>query len=262
MKQIGELETGQDGGRDAPWSQVAGPLSFPVGRVDVWRLRLDHSSTAHPEAGVLSPGEIARASRFHFEKDRTRFICCRSALRCLLGDYLGVRAAELLFEYSTNGKPQLSPDQNPRALHFNLSHSGNIALIAVGTELSLGVDIEKIRPDVDAAALAERFFSPSERAGLRALPPHLRVPGFYACWTRKEAFLKATGSGLSFPLADFSVTTHPDLPPHLEDVQGDSKACQRWFLTDLQAGIPYRATLAQDRHSRLATLEMEMKRWR
>jgi 4'-phosphopantetheinyl transferase len=260
MKKIGELETGRDEGRDAPWSPAAGPLSFPVGRVDVWRLRLDQPSTARPEAGVLSPDETARASRFHFEKHRTRFVRCRSALRCLLGDYLGAQAAEVRFEYLANGKPQLAPQQNPRALHFNVSHSGNIALIAVGSELSLGVDIEKIRDDVDAAALAERFFSPRERAGLRALPAHLRVPGFYACWTRKEAFLKATGTGLSFPLADFSVTTHPDLHPHLEDVQGDNEACQRWFLTDLQAGIPYRATLALDRQSRVETLEIKMKR--
>jgi len=259
MKEIGDLETGRDGGRDAPWSQAAGPSSFPVGRVDVWRLCLDEPSIAGPETGVLSADEIARASRFHFERDRTRFVRCRSALRSLLGGYLGVRAAEVRFEYLANGKPQLATEQNPGALHFNVSHSGNLALIAVGSELCLGVDVEQIRDDVDAAALAERFFSARERDGLRALPAHLRVPGFYACWTRKEAFLKATGTGLSFPLADFSVSTHPDLLPQLEDVQGDNEACQRWFLTDLCVGSPYRATLALDRHSPLATLEMKMK---
>jgi 4'-phosphopantetheinyl transferase len=256
MKEIGEFETDRDGDPGDSWSRAAGPSSFPVGRVDVWRLSLDEPSTADTEAAVLSPDEIARASRFHFEKDRTRFARCRSALRCLLAGYLESRPAEVRFEYSTNGKPQLAPEKNPRALHFNVSHSGNMALIAVGSELSLGVDIEKIRDDVDAEALAERFFSPRERAGLRALPAHLRVPGFYACWTRKEAFLKATGTGLSFPLADFSVSTHPDLPPQLEDVEGDNEACQRWFLTDLRVGNPYRATLALDRHSRVATLEM------
>jgi len=138
-------------------------------------------------------------------------------------------------------------------LQFNLSHSAGLALIAVGAELQLGVDIEKIREEVDTAALAQRFFSPREGAGLQALPDNLRVPGFFACWTRKEAFLKATGTGLSFPLADFSVTTHPHLPPQLEDLQGDTEARQRWFFTDLSVGSAYRAALALDRRSPLAT---------
>jgi 4'-phosphopantetheinyl transferase len=253
MKKIDELETARDRPRQAPWSPAAGPSSFPAGRVDVWRLSLDHPSKAATDPGILSPDELARAGRFHFERDRARFIRCRSALRFLLAGYLESPAHEIRFEYLASGKPQLLPEQNPRALHFNVSHSANLALIAVGAELSLGVDIEKIRDDIDAAALAERFFSPRERAGLQALPEHLLVPGFFACWTRKEAFLKATGAGLSFPLADFSVSTHPDLPPQLEDLLGDAEARNRWFLTDLGVGKAYRASLALDRHSPLAT---------
>jgi len=129
-----------------------------------------------------------------------------------------------------------------------------MALIAVGSEHRLGVDIEKIRSDVDTASLAERFFSLRERAGLRALPDDLRVPGFYACWTRKEAFLKATGEGLSFPLVDFSVTTHPDLDPELEEIRGNTEARKQWFLADLSVVDGYRATVALDRSpSRLET---------
>jgi 4'-phosphopantetheinyl transferase len=236
-------------GRRSPWSEAATPPSFPVGHVDIWKLSLDEPS----KASVLSSDELARASRFHFDKDRTRFIRCRSVLRFLLAGYLGVPAAEIRFEYSSNGKPQLPPKQNPRGLQFNVSHSADVALIAVGAELQLGIDIEKIREEVDTAALAQRFFSSREGAGLQALPDHLRLAGFFACWTRKEAFLKATGTGLSFPLADFSVTTHPDLPPQLEDLQGDAEAHKRWFLTDLGVGKAYRATLALDRHSPLAT---------
>jgi 4'-phosphopantetheinyl transferase len=160
-----------------------------------------------------------RASRFHFEKDRIYFTRCRSALRSLLAGYLAIPATEIRFECLTSGKPQLAAEQNPRTLQFNVSHSANMALIAVGSERRLGVDIEKIRSEVDTASLAERFFSLRERAGLQALPDHLRVPGFFACWTRKEAFLKATGDGLSFPLVDFSVTTHPDLDPALEEIR-------------------------------------------
>jgi 4'-phosphopantetheinyl transferase len=151
-------------------------------------------------------------------------------------------------------KPQLVAEQNPRALQFNVSHSGNIALIAVGSEHPLGVDIEKIRGDVDTAALAERFFSPRERCELRALPDHFRLPAFYACWTRKEAFLKATGDGLSFPLADFSVTTHPDVDPVLEEIRGNREDPKQWFLTDLNVTEGYRATMAiEAAFSRLET---------
>ena len=213
-------------------------------RVDVWRVHLDEPSTAGSEASVLSLDEITRASRFHFEKDRTHFTRCRSALRRILADYLSIPATEIRFEYLTSGKPQLAAEQNLRALQFNVSHSANMALIAVGSEHRLGVDIEKIRGDVDITALAERFFSLRERAGLQALPDHLRVPGFFACWTRKEAFLKATGEGLSFPLADFSVTTHPDLDLQLEDIKGDTAAGKHWFLADLGVADGFRATVA------------------
>lgn len=236
--------------------QLVGPcaLEFPSDRVAVWRVDLDEPPAAVAWASVLSPDEIARASRFHFDKDRARFTRCRSALRDLLAAYLEIPAYEIRFEYLASGKPQLAAEQNPRALQFNVSHSGSMALIAVGREHRLGVDIEKIRSDVDTAALAERFFSVRERAGLQALPDHLRVPGFYACWTRKEAFLKATGAGLSFPLADFSVTTHPDLDPELEEVRGNTEGCKQWFLADLSVVDGYRATVALEHsYSRLET---------
>ena len=236
------------------WSQAPSTPAFPIGRVDVWRVRLDEPATAGAEGGVLSSDEIARAGRFHFERDRIYFTQCRSALRALLAGYLAIPATEIRFEYLTNGKPRLRAEQNPRALQFNVSHSANMAVIAVGSEHRLGVDIEKIRADVDTASLAERFFSLRERAGLQALPDHLRVPGFFACWTRKEAFLKATGDGLSFPLADFSVTTHPDLDPELEGINGNAEAGKLWFLADLSLADGYRATVALDRrHSRLET---------
>jgi 4'-phosphopantetheinyl transferase len=222
-------------------------LGVPAGRVDVWRLRLDEPAKAGSEVVVLSPDEIARASRFHFEKDRIHFTQCRSALRALLADYLAIPAAEIRFEYLTSGKPQLAAEQNPSALQFNVSHSASMALIAVGSEHRLGVDIEQIRGDVDTNALAERFFSLRERAGLQALPDHLRVPGFFACWTRKEAFLKATGDGLSFPLEDFSVTTHPDLDPEIEEIKGSTDDGKQWLLTDLSVVEGFRATVARER---------------
>jgi len=229
---------------DTLWSQAHSTPAFPTGRVDVWRVRLDEPALVSVEASALSPDEIARAGRFHFEKDRKHFTQCRSALRALLAGYLAIPATEIRFEYLTTGKPRLAAEQNPHALQFNVSHSANMALIAVGSEQRLGVDIEKIRGDVDTASLAERFFSLRERAGLQALPDRLRVPGFFACWTRKEAFLKATGDGLSFSLADFSVTTHPDLDPELEEINGNTEAGKLWFLADLSVVDGYRATVA------------------
>jgi len=246
MKDNSALAGSTKQGNDGSWPQTPSQRVFPTGRVELWTVRLDEPAKASSEASVLSADEIVRASRFHFEKDRIYFARCRSALRSLLASYLAIPATEIRFEYLTSGKPQLAADQNPSALQFNVSHSANIALIAVGSEHRLGVDIERIRSDVDTAALAERFFSLRERAGLRALPNHLRVTGFFACWTRKEAFVKATGDGLFFALADFSVTTHPDLDPELEEIQGNTDARKQWFLADLSVVDGYRATVAFD----------------
>ncbi len=245
MKEVSALGNPKLGRGDS-WSQAPSTPALPTIRIDVWTVRLDEPAPAGPGASVLSSDEIARARRFHFEKDRIHFTRCRSTLRRLLADYLVIPAAEIRFEYLTSGKPQLAAEQNPRALQFNVSHSAGMALIAIGKdkERRLGVDIEKICDEVDTTSLAERFFSLRERAGLRALPDHLCVPGFFACWTRKEAFLKATGDGLSFPLADFSVTTHPDLNPVLEEIRGNTEARKQWSLADLSVADGYRATVA------------------
>ncbi len=254
MEEVSEFAGGPRQRHEMSWSEVQSPPAFPTGRVDVWRVRLDEPTVGASEASVLSADEIARAARFHFEKDRSHFRRCRSALRRLLAGYLQIPSTEIRFKCLPSGKPELVAEQNPRALQFNVSHSANIALIVVGSEHRLGVDIERVRDDVDTMELATRFFSLRERAGLQALPNHLRVLGFFACWTRKEAFLKATGDGLSFPLADFSVTTHPDLGPSIEEIRGDTEASRQWFLADLSVVDGYRATVAFERsYSRLET---------
>ena len=238
----------------ASWSRPASPPTLSTERVDVWRVYLDEPVAANSEAGVLSRDEISRAGRFHFEKDRLHFIRCRSALRFLLADYLKSRADEVRFEYLSGGKPLLVPEQNPGLLQFNVSHSAGMALIAVCGEHRMGVDVERIREDVDTAALAQRFFSLRERTVLGTLPAQLQVRGFFACWTRKEAFLKATGEGLAFPLADFSVTTHPDNDPRLEGIKGDMRAGDKWLLAYVDVGDFYRATVAvEDTSCRLET---------
>jgi len=218
-------------------------MTLPTSRVELWNVHLGEPAKS-AATDILSADEIVRANRFHFEKDRMRFIQCRSALRSLLSRHLPIPPNEIQFQYQASGKPELEAQQNPSGLQFNVSHSADRALIAIGSQHKLGVDIEKMRSEVDTTALAERFFSVRERAGLRALPAHLRLAGFFACWTRKEAFLKATGDGLFFPLARFSVTTHPDLHPQLEEIQGNTDVHQHWFLSDITVAEGYRATVA------------------
>src|SRR5208283_6184767 len=120
-------------------------------------------------------------------------------------------------------------------------------LIAVGVQNALGVDIERVRPDVKTAELSERFFSSSERAALRSLPETLRVAAFYACWARKEAFLKAIGEGLGFPLEDFSVSVHPEKKPRIEEIKGEVNAGERWSLLDINAAPRFRSAVAVNR---------------
>jgi 4'-phosphopantetheinyl transferase len=213
-------------------------------RVDVWSVRLDQPASPAQANGILSSDELARADRFHFDRDRLHFVRCRTALRFLLGRYLSMPALEIRFEYQPNGKPELAAEQNLRRLRFNVSHSADLALIAVSADHRLGVDIENIRADVNIAKLSERFFSARERATLQALPQNLHLQAFFACWTRKEAFLKATGDGLSFPLSDFTVSTHPERSPELEEIRGDTEAAQHWFLADLIPKNGYRAAVA------------------
>ena len=244
--------TSQSRGRQSP--------SLSASHVQVWQLSLDdnHVSQAISEisaarGGLLSPDEIARAERFHFEKDRIRFTRCRSALRILLARFLNIAPEKIRFSYTTKDKPEVSADQNPRSLRFNLSHSDNMAVIAVGIGAAIGVDIERMRDSVNTADLAERFFSAREREGIRSLPEHLRFQAFYACWARKEAFLKANGEGLSFPLSDFSVSVHPETTPRIQEIKGDSNAALKWSLIDLALADGFRSAVAVERPNAHAT---------
>jgi 4'-phosphopantetheinyl transferase len=228
------------------WADRPGGLTLPVDRVDVWLVQLDEPQIAGLESDptILSEDEVARAARFHFEKDRLRFSRCRATLRVILGRYLRVPPATVHFSYSASGKPELAPDQNPQQLRFNVSHSAQMALIAVSVRWRLGVDIERVREDVNVRELSERYFSERERHSLRSLPESMLVQAFFACWTRKEAFLKATGDGLGFPLSDFSVSVHPEIDPRIEEIQGDASAASRWTVTDVRAADGFRSAVA------------------
>jgi 4'-phosphopantetheinyl transferase len=226
------------------WLRFPMPLTIPLDWIDIWRVRLDSSCEEYFAADILSCDEIARRSGFYFEEDRNYFTRCRVALRVLLAAYLAVPASEIEFQYEVGGKPQVAHRQNPHALEFNVSHSGGLGLIGFCSQRRLGVDVERIHQDNWASVLAERFFSSHERRVLRALADHRRTHGFFACWTRKEAFLKATGLGLSFPLSDFSVTADPDHAPRLEEISGNTEVAEHWSLADIGLGDGWRAAVA------------------
>jgi 4'-phosphopantetheinyl transferase len=193
---------------------------------------------------ILAPDEIARASRFYFEDDRRRFVKYRVALRILLGGYLEIQPAEIRYQYENNGKPEIALPHDSRSLRFSVSNSGGLALIAVGSGSAIGVDIEKVRPHPDFLDIARRFFSAREVQAILALSENKRQEAFFACWTRKEAYLKATGIGLLHPLSEFSVSVDPDGPAELWEVKGDPDAVTHWSLESVRPGAGYMGALA------------------
>ena len=210
--------------------------------VDVWRASLDREP-AIVEAlhALLSDDERERASRFHFARDRDRYVVGRGVLRTLLGDYADVGPELVRFRYGPQGKPRLAI-RGPR---FNVSHSGAVALYAFSSSGELGIDVELYRPEFAREHIAERFFSPTEVATLRSLPEDVQPQAFLACWTRKEAYIKARGEGLALPLDRFDVSLHPDEPAALLRTAWSTEEPAQWRFTDLSdAASGYLAAVA------------------
>jgi len=191
---------------------------------------------------LLSEDETARMMRFHFEEDRQNFIFCRSMLRILLASYLGPFPAELCFAYSAHGKPTLATSSG--SLEFNLSHSNRNFLVAIALGRKVGVDIECLNRDLNVLEIAQRFFSPTERHAIEVLPGALRHDAFFACWTRKEAFVKARGEGLSCPLDSFDVSVMPDEETVSLATRPDNSEADHWTLRSLNCFPGYKAAVA------------------
>jgi 4'-phosphopantetheinyl transferase len=210
----------------------------------VWRVRLAVDEPIEPASvWSLSSEERQRASAFHQARDRDRFIIRRMALRHLLGTYLSCTPAAISFRTGRHGKPELALPLNSDGLQFSCSHSGDLALLAITRHQKIGVDLEQHRPLPDALDLARSFFSPREFAALQQIPPALQTKAFFAGWTRKEAFVKALGLGLSFPLHRFSVSLSPDQPAQLLKLESDPGAVHRWTMQSLDVAPDYSATL-------------------
>jgi 4'-phosphopantetheinyl transferase len=178
---------------------------------------------------VLSDDEVERASRFVFDRHRNRYLAGRLALRELLGRYLDRAPSDLRFDYSAHGKPELPGE----TLRFNVAHSDDLAVIALTAQDRLGIDVERVRELPDLDDVARTVFSASELEVLGALPRDTRTQAFFNCWTRKEAFVKAVGEGLSRPLRTFDVTLRPGGEARLLQLDGSTDRAGRWSLFDL-----------------------------
>ena len=232
----------QFAGSDRSWrSGPASPVIWP-NEVHVWKIDLKAPGLSENRE-TLSKDEKARAARFRFHTDGDRFIAARSSLRTILGRYLWTRPAELKFGINPFGKPHLVV-QDKLGLRFNLSHSHEIALLALARNRDVGVDIEFMRRDFATDEVAESFFSRSEVNQLASIASELKTEAFFNCWTRKEAYIKARGEGLSFPLDQFDVSFAPDAPAALLANRRDRGEVSRWSFQALSPAPGYAAALA------------------
>lgn len=219
------------------WLSAPDPLP-PLGDdAHIWAVELDAPGW---DAGLcrarLSPDEQVRADKFKFDRDQRRYVIAHAALRDILARYTHAGAADLRFDQGANGKPKLAAAFRAGAVEFNLSHSHETALLAVNDRHEIGVDIEYAKSDFDIFAVANRFFTEREVAALRALPPALWRRGFYKCWTSKEAFLKAKGTGLSGQLDEVEIALDGESVRISASVPG-------WWLTSLDPFDGYEAAV-------------------
>jgi 4'-phosphopantetheinyl transferase len=215
--------------------------------VHVWDANVDALACLHERSDVLAEDERQRAARFHFERDRCRYIRTRTLVRCILGHYIGIAAHQIAFTYGRYGKPDLAPSTNAaveNSVRFNLAHCGGRVLCVVTDRREVGVDLERLRPVPDVEQIAAQCFSSDEFEALHSLPTDAQTLAFFRCWTRKEAYVKARGVGLNWPLNKFAVTLTPHVPAQLLYIAGDPVEAQRWSLCELTPSSDYIGALA------------------
>lgn len=203
--------------------------------VHLWSMDLAAPAwPADPAAHWLDTNERERAARFHFDMHRRRYVAAHVRMRAVLGAYVGASPETLRFEHEERGKPRLAAaagaEPAPCGITFNLSHSEDQGLLAIARGVTLGADIEVQRHLHDLEALARSHFTARELGELHDLPEARRHDGFFAAWTRKEAYVKALGAGLSVPLDSFDVALHPDRPAALRSIDGSEDTARAWTL--------------------------------
>lgn len=219
-------------------------LTLACDEVHIWHINLARGDDEVQRCRrVLAADEAERADRFYFARDKNRFTIARAAMRDILSRYTGISASEVNFSYGPKGKPELSGSLEQPEIRFNLSHSSELALLAVTRGLTVGVDIEWIKADFATGDIAERFFSVTEVQTLRSLPADQRAKAFFSCWTRKEAYIKALGEGLSVPLDSFAVSFAPGMPAALLHVNVDPGEVERWSMYNIVVRDGYKAAV-------------------
>lgn len=230
---------------DSMWRLPSSTFKLPKNDIHVWYASLNQPLASFERlALLLSVDEQARAKRFYFEKDRTRYASGRGILRSILGHYLNVEPQHIQLCYGEYGKPSLEKRYAETALNFNISHSNDLALYAIARGKSVGIDLEHIREIADMDQVVKKFFAEKEQATFYNLHPNERREAFFKVWTRKEAYLKAIGVGLSEPLHYVEVSVSPQDQPGLLSVVGTSQDASHWSLQDMASPPGYVATLA------------------
>ena len=227
------------------WSSAPKDLVLADTEVHVWRARLERPvSQVRELRDTLTDDELDRANRFSFAIDRQRFIVARATLRSILSRYLTIAPGHLRFYYNPYGKPFLDPVSHSQLLNFNLSHSGSTAVYAITRNREIGVDVERVRPGFAYEEIAERFFSANEVSILNTTPIEKKLEAFYSCWTRKEAYIKAHGKGLSRVLDSMDVSLAPWERSRLLTTKHEPLARSVWTFLDLRPGTGYTGALA------------------
>lgn len=227
------------------WQHPPRALQLSSRYIDIWRVTLDLPPVrVRKYHAMLSGEELERCARFKSEQRRREFIIGRGMLRMLIGKCLDQDPAVFDFSYSEHQKPYLHETELGAPVGFNLTHSHDLALIALTLGRDLGIDLEYLRYDVEFKALARRFFSKQESQSIEAYSNALLPEAFFACWTRKEALLKALGEGIAFGLRDFSVNVDPRIREVALETHWDPAESTRWSILNLSPGDNYTAAVA------------------
>ena len=243
------------------WSLPPRNLGLVSAEVHIWCADLDLSTTEIDElTQILSTDEREKANKFRFEKHRRRSIVTRGRLRQCLANYLNIAAEEISFEYGDRGKPSLSNHCNQSNLQFNVSHSQNLALYAFTYHHRVGVDLEYLRSCDDAAQIARRFFAPQEYKLISSVEKNKQREVFLHIWTIKEAYLKATGEGLSGSLDGVEVSFQGNKPIGLAAVGGDSQKAANWLVHSFIPAHNFIATVAVESQCK-GTQQQQIRFW-
>jgi 4'-phosphopantetheinyl transferase len=223
------------------------PNSFRIANSDIhiWRVFTSQDNASDEnKLNVLSGDELARAERFHKIDDANRFIEQRATLRAILGWYLGVLPRDIRIDYTPLGKPKLHSPNNKHNLEFNITHSGELMLVALTTDRNVGIDVERIRPMADIRRMIELYFSPGDFEELSSYNESERLAAFFCGWTRKEALLKAIGEGLQLPLDKIDVSWDPEETRPSLIIPADLRGLSDYHLFSFHPADSYVAALA------------------